>query len=1133
MDNKIENINDTKNNLISEKNEKNKKNNLEDSNANKDDTNIKDQKEKEQNEKEYQKLVEELNKANNFIDYFLVVGVSPDILAKDWLYQSTIDELNSKYKKELEPKIVSYFPPITKKTISFDESIINHCFPNGFKLIKSSEKPSSQLFSFILDNNFYNLNYPKKYLSCFIFYEQITQYKILYDEYIKLSSEQNDLINENQFNLENNDNICQEISSTPTSIPISTGSFIPTRSSTRCSKNIKDDNIYIPKCLVVMSLYPFFGEFERILYEIYNYSLGISFESEKKEKKIEKIEKKSKKMSICLSPSKKSSGRMTTNSIIQNNDDEITFKKIYNEITIPVDKIIENLLIELPVPPRGIYNLEYTLNNQSRKLHQNEMNQLPYVDINLKRIFVEFQIKDIINIYRHLFLETRLLFFSENIELLNIYIFSFLSFLYPFDYQYQIVTILPKENFEIMESITPFIAGINELYEKEFFNKNNLTLSDGVLVIDIDNKIVTMVNEQSKVPDFPKIYKKQLEKNLSVVINSYLKEDIFNRKNTSIRSNRRTLTKIEESTNISSVISKNLTFADNFNINSIYDNFGEDDNTVKFDKFSNWNIDYQFNSDIGQIFFNFNANLLSNYSKHLNLDFYSSNIAPSLELLFKVDEYLKDFSSGDREFYNKFITETQIFGDFIFMRMIPKSSKEKIQILSFDEKINEISTGYFSQPTPSIFSKSEEYKFNFGIVIQKPHDLSNIEKGYYKQSKHKLDLILNGIMLQDRIDDKIIFNYPIFPKLLTDIFFKQNISQFIEPMNLNENIQSINEDIILKSHLGGVKMRQNDMINYVYLCWIQMWGMTFWYCDEKEKKYRFQELLKVINKTTNHEMEIFNLLFETLSKNGTEYMILKLYDIIIKLKLNPSLKVHNIVMKILDNSKGGGNINENLQKAIRGEEGKIYTKYNFRKRTLKSKYFKNILTEKILFYAFDACMGMDCQNEINLLTVSQDYNDMARDLIWAKCPKCNEFMLPKLTIQFGKEVNINGNMKYSTSKYDSVVLFSPLSLKENYNNSLLKDYGTELDVEQLLEKYSTTFWNTLWYFKINNLDYDFMLPYEQNMEEVTFNINQEVTTSEIYESQLKNLKTKNSEEKDDILKFEKDELKISHFEFKV
>ena len=140
-------------------------------------------------EREYQKLVGELNKANNLLDYFLVIGVPPEILVKNWLYQSTIDELNSKYKKELEPKIISYYPPITKETISFDESIINHCFPNGYKLIKSDEQPQQKLFSFILDNNFYNLNYPKKYLSCLIFYEKITQYKILYDEYIKLSSE--------------------------------------------------------------------------------------------------------------------------------------------------------------------------------------------------------------------------------------------------------------------------------------------------------------------------------------------------------------------------------------------------------------------------------------------------------------------------------------------------------------------------------------------------------------------------------------------------------------------------------------------------------------------------------------------------------------------------------------------------------------------------------------------------------------------------------------------------------------------------------------------------------------------------------------------------------------------------------
>ena len=57
---------------------------------------IKDKKEKEQNEKEYQNLVEELNKANNLLDYFLVIGVSPEILNQSWLYQTDIDELKKK-----------------------------------------------------------------------------------------------------------------------------------------------------------------------------------------------------------------------------------------------------------------------------------------------------------------------------------------------------------------------------------------------------------------------------------------------------------------------------------------------------------------------------------------------------------------------------------------------------------------------------------------------------------------------------------------------------------------------------------------------------------------------------------------------------------------------------------------------------------------------------------------------------------------------------------------------------------------------------------------------------------------------------------------------------------------------------
>ena len=58
------------------------------------------------------------------------------------------------------------------------------------------------------------------------------------------------------------------------------------------------DNIYIPKCLVVMSLYPYFGEFEKILNEVYNYSKGIYYEMDEKLEKNTKAKKSTSKSPI-------------------------------------------------------------------------------------------------------------------------------------------------------------------------------------------------------------------------------------------------------------------------------------------------------------------------------------------------------------------------------------------------------------------------------------------------------------------------------------------------------------------------------------------------------------------------------------------------------------------------------------------------------------------------------------------------------------------------------------------------------------------------------------------------------------------------------------------------------------------
>ena len=1012
----------------------------------------------------FERLKEELDKANNFIDYFLVVGLPPKIFMEKWLYNSDVDYLNEKFKDNFQPKVISSFPNYEKHTIAFDDSVISHCFPNGFKAIISSEQPKTKVFSFILDNNYFNLNFPQKYLTCLICYENILKYKKLYDAYKQYKKEDKKENEIKEIFDKINNNINNEFDESK-------------------ENNEINSNIYIPKCLMVMSLYPYFAEFEKILTEIYKYSLIIE-----QEKNVIKEDE------VKLQKDEVQNFEIIDMNQLEGKQEKKEFNIDINKITVPMDKIIENLLIELPVPPRGIFKVKYTLINQERELKQNLMNQLPIVDINLKRLFT-FDVKEIVKMYHNLFLETRILFFSENIQLLNMYIFGLLSLLYPFQYQYQVVTILPEENFEIIESITPFIAGINMPYRDDFFEIRDLTLSDAILIVDIDNTQTAFVNKQNDIPEFPKGYRKTLEKNLQSIKTKYFK-DLNNsksskHKNIKPRKSNQSIILNKNSAvipeNVLSTISmkneshvnKSKTlFQDKQNELDSIQEIDDDENDDLYNPYGNFNIDFEFNKEVNELFFNFNANLLSGYNKFLDTSFYSTNTAPCLEVLFKVNEFLKDVSSSDRAFYEKFISETQIFGDFLYLRMIPKNTKEKIQILAFDEKINENSASVFYKPPPSVFINSKEYDFVNVYKVQKPRQLTKEEIEFYRKKENKIKLLNYGIIVKEK-NNEIQFEYPTFPILTTKYFFKNNIQEYFVQNELNENVESINTDIVSKSHLGGVAMRLNDMDNYIYLCWMQMWAITFWYCDEKEKRYRFQELLKVISKTSSHEMEIFNLLFEALSLYGEDYMVLKLYDILLTLHLNPSFKVHNIVMKLLDKKKFEGDIKDNLQKSFKNELKNVYDNKDFRKRTFKSKYYGNILTDDIIFFAFDSCLT--CQKDIDLESISMNFKAMNRELTWITCPECDNSILPKLTIQFGKEINKNGKMKQNSCKLENIVLFSPFFLKNNYNSAALRTCGVKMDVEDLMLKFNNIFWNSLWYFKLKHLEYDFMLPYEEGL----------------------------------------------------
>jgi hypothetical protein len=126
------------------------------------------------------KLKEQLESGHNLVDHFLVCGIHPSACIHNFLYE----ENNPKYKETLndllKPSIISRFPEFNNSIDSVDDEIINYCFPEGFRPIFAvGNKLEKQFFSVILDNNLFSAEYPQKYLSCLLFYENLSAYSNL------------------------------------------------------------------------------------------------------------------------------------------------------------------------------------------------------------------------------------------------------------------------------------------------------------------------------------------------------------------------------------------------------------------------------------------------------------------------------------------------------------------------------------------------------------------------------------------------------------------------------------------------------------------------------------------------------------------------------------------------------------------------------------------------------------------------------------------------------------------------------------------------------------------------------------------------------------------------------------------
>ena len=975
-----------------------------------------------------QKLKAILESGNNLVDYFLVIGVEPSLYLNENNLLDLSKDKNTNIKnlsKILKPKIITKFPQFDNNNDTIDEEIITYCFPKGFKphYFDTGDRIREKIFSIILDNNLFSCDYPQKYLTCLLFYEKVSQYKALSDEILKIKnnfdengnclSDESIIFNSSntlKFNIQSENNNFQSgishlkyNSSTFNNLNINDTSsnldstFITENKTLRLSmQNIpqayKMRYYYIPKCICIVSIHPYIKLFHDILYLIYKYSLSSQ--------------------------------------------------------QIPIEKIITNLIIEVPIAPRGLYSIDYMLINKKITLKRTENNKLLLSQIDLRKFHKNIQLNIQLDIFKHILFGSKIIFFSKNINELCEIILSSLTLIFPFKYPFQVSSYLNKNNYNILESISPFIIGINEVYNSQFFIKNDISKEGmDLFIVDLDNNITELISDD-EFPDFPLKLINNLEKEI-----------------------------------------KNI---EKF----LYEN--NDNNEQEEEQIEEFNKRYQ------EIYFYFFCELIKNYEEYLNMNYFKNtenDVVTSIETLFNCHQFVKSHASADMPFYNKFIFDSQLFADFIYKRMIPKNNQETIDILLVNDTLTKIKNrSKFFGKDPTDFSDSDEYNIDNTYAVPKPRELNENEKNYIKKNREKLSEKGQVIKIKTiNQNDNITFKYTLFPELDFDIYFNNdNANEYCPPPNYSEEIERINIDAISKSSLGQDINHSLEMKNYLYLSWLEVWAFSFWYIDKKERHYRFNQMLDVLDKVKHQEMNILNLLFDSLNKNNENKMILKLYRKLLEMNINPSTFIYNIISGVIDKNqmKKLKDKKKSTEMKLNSDLDYKFKDYNIkdnRKRTFLSVEDYLEINTKLKFYFEFSCIT--CGEKINLLNVCENFADVKNDVLWVPC-QCGEYNLPKIKVRFGSE--LFKDKKYKTSSVDEIVLHSPYNLKINIKDAIMNNYDKKLNILDFKIKFKPLFWDFIWYCKIHHLDYNIILPYLKDIEELK-RLNYKNPSNDIFE----------------------------------
>ena len=866
----------------------------------------------------------------NLFQQFFVVGLEPKIL-------HLIGKVDLKAFPEhiIGPKIITKYPNMNLPYINISDSLIeSHCFPKGFvNLItecKQSELKEKLLqtkdFIFSLDNCQINqnvtLNTNRIYYFCYMFYEKL-------DDYQTCLNLKKKFINKSNIN----------------------NSFSVKR------------YFLVPKVICISSFSPYIYQSKLILHFL-----------------------------------KQNVDKSSYSKYLENNSDISP-----SDNNIPIDKMIEGLIYNLPGLPRANFILKINKNNFISEedyihsiinINENDndiifysspCNRKPKPIINYSKLMRFFKIEEIFEIIKCILLEEPILFFCSDIEDLTYTIQGIISLIYPFEYPYPLVEVLPEQNYTFINIYKSFIFGINQIYSEDFFVLKGINLDEqrNIKIILIENRFNNLINSKEKEKNkvilpikpnntrFLKITQKTIDDTISDIRDFYIKTKNM------IGENREE--KIEDKIDDKKIDEKKIKLPLHYytkcckklDINletkfkDIKSKIKEKENdkekyivSQKIEK-EKENI---FNEEIVENFLYFFTSIILHYQqfctkfsysyiddndpktttsktgyyyreKELEKKYYENNL--TIDDLFNCELFLDDVPNLDRPFYSKFL-HTKIFFNFMKKKFFPMSVQDKLDILFFDEKVNEklsresgtkkietkfldydisnisgnLDVGCLCKPFSDNFkqfllqekNKNKLLDYFQYLVIENIDNI--IDNSKSKNTTYSMDNYYSSNTKD--IDMNLKIYYFVFPKLLIDnIFYKENKNEEESKNTWNttnftyknsnclynqyekEVNAIINDENIIKNYynyyytINPIKSYKRPIDYFIKILYFQYFAKTFHLIPFSKRNYYFSYLINFMinNKDILDEKSIL-MMFKTIIYHGDKNMAKDFYQFI-------------------------------------------------------------------------------------------------------------------------------------------------------------------------------------------------------------------------------------------------------------